>query len=172
MASGGADERLVVVGKIAGLYGVKGWVRVRSFTEPASNLIDYQPWHIGQGGKSSARRVEQARTHGAGLVARLEGIADREAARELIGAEISVARSRFPDASGHEYYWADLVGMQVKNTQGVVLGLVDHLISTGGNDVLVVKGERRRMVPFVMSETVRRVDLADRVIEVDWDADF
>lgn len=172
MTNGPEDERLVVVGSIAGVYGVKGWIRIRSYTEPARNIVDYQPWHIDGLGGSKPCRVEEARPHGAGLVARLAGITDRESARALIGAEISVPRSRFPGAGGREYYWADLEGMEVRNSQGVVLGVVDHLLSTGANDVLVVAGERRHLVPFVMPGTVRRVDGEARVIEVDWDADF
>jgi 16S rRNA processing protein RimM len=172
MVSGSDGERLIVVGEIAGLYGVKGWVRVRSFTDPVGNIMNYQPWHIDHGGVTGPRRVEQVRQHGAGVVARLAGLEDRESARALIGAEILVLRSQFPAAVQQEYYWADLVGMQVKNAQGLELGVVVQVMSTGANDVLVLKGERRRLVPFIVPDTVRRVDLRDRVIEVNWDADF
>jgi 16S rRNA processing protein RimM len=172
MASYAEDDRLVVVGTVAGLYGVKGWVRIRSFTDPPGNIVDYQPWVFDDHGQRKHRRVEQARTHGSGLVARLEGISDREIARELIGADIRVSRDQFPEANRQEFYWSDLIGMQVRNAQGVMFGTVDHLLSTGANDVLVIVGERKRLVPFLMPGTVRSVDLASRVIEVDWDADF
>lgn len=166
------DKRLVVVGRIAGLYGVKGWVRVASFTNPGVNMLRYQPWLLETREGLEPYRLAGGRQHGRGLVVQFEGLADRELARRLIGATVSVEREQFPAAEPSEYYWADLLGMQVINEQGEQFGVVDDLLSTGANDVMVVVGPRRRLVPFVMHDVVRSVDVANRLIRVNWDATF
>jgi len=169
---GDTRDPMLVMGRIAGPFGIRGWVRITAFTEAPDGLLDYAPWYLGRDGDWREVEVLQARTHGKGLVAELADCADRDAAMALTGAEIGVCRSQLPAAGENEYYWNDLIGLQVITRQGRVLGTVDHLFETGANDVLVVKGEREVLVPFVIGQVVEAIDLEQRVIRVDWDPDY
>jgi len=160
----------VVLGKIVGVYGVKGWVRVFSETAPREGILGYSPWLIGSG--DSPCRVAEGKVHRKGLIVRLDGCEDRDEAAVLVGQEISVPRDRLPPPHSDEFYWVDLEGLAVFTVSGVDLGRVDHLFPTGANDVLVVKGDRERLIPFVWDEVVKDVDFTARRIEVDWDPDF
>ncbi|MCC7258841.1 MAG: ribosome maturation factor RimM [Gammaproteobacteria bacterium] len=164
-------ERAEIVGRITGVFGVRGWVRVFSYTDPPANILRYGPWQVGDGAGTLCR-VSTGALHGRGVVAHLAGVDDRETARALIGSVIRVPRERFGRAGGNEYFWSDLVGLEVVNQAGVGLGRVTELFETGANDVLVVQGDRRRLLPFVTGTVIRAVDLDAGCIEVDWDADF
>ncbi len=164
-------ERTVVVGRVSGVFGVKGWLRIFSFTDPPEGILRYSPWLLGDGTAKSLRVVEGA-GHGRGVIAHLDGIEDRDVARALVGATIRVPREQFSRPRPGEYYWADLLGLQVVNEQGIVLGRVHEMLATGANDVLVVQGDRRRLLPFVPGQVVKEVDLAGSVIRVAWDEDF
>ncbi len=176
MGAGGAvrgdAERLVTLGRITGLYGVRGWVRVASDTEPRENILAYRPWQIGSGESWREARVAEGRVQGKGVVARLEGCSDRDAAAALLGCAVAVHRDQLPPPAPGEYYWADLEGLTVRTTAGVELGRVERVLATGANDVLVVRGERERLVPFVRGEVIRAVDLEGGWLEVDWDPEF
>lgn len=168
-----ADERLIVIGTIVGLYGVRGWVRVMSHTQPVDNLLRYGQWQLGRKGTWRPAELEEGKIHGKGLVIKLREYSDRELARQLIGTEIAVPRSELGAAAEGEYYWADLVGLRVETVSGQSLGVVDYLIETGANDVLVARAEdRERLIPFVIDQVVKQVDLAAGLIQVDWDPDF
>ena len=162
-------HRTVVLGRIAGTYGVRGWVRVRSETRPPENILDYGRWLLGCGGRWTERALCEGRSHGRGLVALLEGVADRDAALALVGAEIAVPYEELPPAEPGEYYWTDLQGLRVETVDGVVLGRVEKLLETGAHDVLVIRGERERLIPFAPGQTVESVDLDRGLIRVDWD---
>lgn len=162
----------VILGRINGLFGVRGWVKVFSHTEPRENIIDYRDWYLDRHGDWKPFRVEQGRRHGKGVIAKLAGIDDRDQAAALIGSDIAVGRDQLPPLPSGEYYWADLEGLQVVTLEGVALGKVSHLFATGANDVMVVQGERERMLPFVLPDVIKQVDLEQGVIEVDWDPDF
>jgi 16S rRNA processing protein RimM len=164
-------DRLLAMGRIVGIFGVAGWVKVESFTEPRENLGRYRPWHVVRGDDDREVARPRLRAHGKGLVAKLDGIDDRDAAAALVGAEIRVSRDRLPKPKAGEYYWADLEGLAVRTVDGVDLGSVSHLIATGANDVLVVHGDRERLVPYI-PDVVRRVDPGAGLIEVDWDPEF
>lgn len=164
-------DRLLAMGRIVGVFGVEGWVKVESFTEPRENLGRYRPWHVVKGAVDHEAATPRLRAHGKGLVAKLDGIDDRDAAAALIGAEIRIARACLPRPKPGEYYWADLEGLAVRTVDGVELGSVSHLIATGANDVLVVRGDRERLVPYI-ADVVRRVDPGAGLIEVDWDPEF
>ncbi|MFW2405506.1 MAG: ribosome maturation factor RimM [Gammaproteobacteria bacterium] len=166
------DKQQVVVGRISGLYGIKGWVKVFSFTEPRENILSYSPWQLSHGDEQMECAVADGRVHGKGLVAKIDGVDDRDIAARYVGAEIRVDRDRFDRESELEFYWVDLEGMQVETEDGQSLGEVGHLFATGANDVMVVEGERRRLIPFVLDEVVKRVDRESRTIRVDWDPDF
>lgn len=181
---GKAARTFITVGRVGPPYGVRGWVKVHSFTEHSTNLLEYDPWYFwvpkspsGSQGHAvtedwTEAPVIEAREHGKGLVARFEGCADRDAAARLAGRDIGICRDQLPPAEEGEYYWIDLQGLQVLTLGGESLGVVDHLLATGANDVLVVKGERERLIPFVPGPIVRAVDLEGGTIRVDWDSDY
>ncbi len=160
----------VVLGRIVGVYGVLGWVKVFSETEPREAILGYSPWLVGPG--QEPRRVIEGRRHGKGVVAHLAGCDDRDQAAALVDREIAVERDQLPPPAPDEWYWTDLEGLEVWGPDGVRLGVVDHLFSTGVNDVLVVSGERERLIPFTWGEVIQSVNLARGRIEVDWDPDF
>jgi len=162
----------VRLGHIAGVYGVRGWVKIHSFTEPRDNIVDFAEWTLAQGGRRWQVEVQDGRPHGKGVVAKLAGVDDRDQAQALVGAEISVDRERLPECGPREYYWADLEGLSVESSDGTVLGRVDHLIATGAHDVLVLDGGGERLIPFVLDEIVTEVDLEQGRIVVKWDASY
>lgn len=164
--------KLVVLGRISGLFGVQGWVRIFSETQPRENIVTYRPWYVGRPGHMRPMTVAEGRRHGKGVVARLEGITDRDAASALVGAQIAIRRDQLPTLAEDEYYWSDLEGLRVTTVDGVELGVVDHLMETGANDVLVVKGDRERLIPFLRGDVVVDVDLQGGVLRVDWDPEF
>lgn len=159
------------MGRIVAPFGVRGWVKVQTFTRHAGNLTDYPLWQLGDGDRWNSVRVESARVQGGGLVAKLEAVEDRDAAMALRNSQIAVSRDSFPPAEPGMYYWADLLGLDVVNTQGEHLGQVLRLMETGANDVMVVEGAREHLLPFV-ADVVREVDLTAGVVRVDWGLDF
>ncbi|MGI9304680.1 MAG: ribosome maturation factor RimM [Gammaproteobacteria bacterium] len=168
----GPASREVTVGRIEGVFGVRGWVKVVSFTEPRTNILDYDPWYVQLGERRSVRRLIDGRQRGKKIVARLEGIDDRDAAAGLLGAQVQVDVAQFADLEEGEYYWAQLIGLRVVNRHGVELGVVEDLMETGANDVLVLGGEQERLIPFVSGRVIESVDIDAGVIYVDWEADF
>lgn len=168
----GAAERTLAVGCVVDAFGVRGWVKVSSFTDPAVNILQYTPWQLETAQGMVEKAVLAGRPHADYVVAKLDGIDDRDGALGLKGATIRVGRHQFPEAVGESYYWADLEGLQVINQEGLELGRVDHLLETGSNDVLVVQGERERLIPFLRGSVVLDVDLERGVLRVDWDAEF
>jgi len=166
------QQDTIQAGRITGLYGVRGWVKVYSYTQPRDNIIQYSPWLVKLNGKWCKFEIVEGRAHGKGVVVRLDGYQDRSQATELIGSDIEIRREQLPELSGEEYYWSDLEGMKVRTNSGQELGIVDHLLETGANDVLVVKGDRERLIPYLRDDVVVDVDKAGNTITVDWDPDF
>lgn len=165
-------DRLIIIGRIAGVHGVKGWMKIRSHTAPRENILTYPLWRVRQAGQWREMALVEGRPQGKGVVASLEGIDDREQARAFMGSDIAVPRNELPPLPEDEYYWADLEGLRVITVDGVDLGRVDHLIETGANDVMIVRGDRERLIPMVVGQYVTRVDLNAGLMEVDWDPDF
>jgi 16S rRNA processing protein RimM len=160
-------------GQISGVFGVKGWVKVFSFTHPRENILQYSPWLLQKNNQISEIKVIGGQRHGNTVVAELDGIADRDAAAALMGYEVLIRRQQLPKPKPGEYYWADLVGLDVATESGVKLGKVDHLLETGANDVLVViDGETERLIPFLQEQTILKIDLECGEMIVDWDPDF
>lgn len=159
------------MGRIVAPYGIKGWVKVQPFTQRPGGLLDYPEWQLGREGNWQAQVVETAKLHGSTVTAKLQGIDDRDQAAVLRGMQVAVSRGDFPEPGCDEYYWDDLVGLEVVNEAGVVLGRVTEVFETGANDVLVVMGERERLLPFT-APVIRQVDVAGGRIVVDWDADY
>jgi len=168
-----SEDTKVVVGRVSGLFGVKGWVKLFSYTEPRENVVAYRRWYLSQHGVTREVEVREGRRHGKTVIALLNGFDDREQAAEIVGAEISIDRDQLAPCDDGEYYWADLIGLEVVTAGGEALGQVDHLIETGANDVLVVRGGANEyLVPFARPEVIKRVDIAGGTIEVDWSVDF
>lgn len=179
----GNDLSDTVMGKITSVYGVKGWVKVFSYTQPKENLRSYRSWMIERGKERREVSVLECKAHGNGLVARIEGINDREAARGLSDFLIKVSKDQLPDLESGEYYWHQLEGLFVyssadKDADGVLLGRVDHMMETGSNDVMVVKAckdsldKKERLIPYLEDQVVKTVDLSEGTITVDWDPEF
>lgn len=167
------SEKQVLLGRIVGLSGVGGMVKLESWTDPRMQIFSYQPWQLKSAGAVTEVSGSRGRVQGKGMVAEVPGIANREAAAALIGSEIWVARSALPKAAPGQYYWSDLEGLEVVNIEGVAMGKVSHLISTGANDVMVAKqGDRERLIPFIDDDFVKSVDFEAQRITVDWDPDF
>jgi 16S rRNA processing protein RimM len=163
-------HKQVAIGYISAVHGIKGWVKVHSWTRPMEAILEYQPWLLGEDRKPV--KIVDGRKQGKGLAALLPGYDDREQATALVGQQIFVGRDQMPPTEDGEYYWSDLEGLEVHTISGVVLGRVDRMMETGANDVLVVRGDRERLVPFIQGQYVMRVDLEAGLIVVDWDPDF
>ncbi|MDP1644750.1 MAG: ribosome maturation factor RimM [Thiobacillus sp.] len=161
----------VVMGRIAAPFGIKGWVKVQTFSDDPGTLMDFESWRVGRGTEQAHYTVEAVQDHSNTLVAKLAGIDDRDAAYALRGQEISVGRSDLPPPQENEFYWSDLIGLKAVNREGVELGRVDSLLETGAHDVLVIKGKREHLIPFVAA-FVGKVDVAGGQIEVDWGEDY
>ncbi len=159
------------MGRIAAPFGIKGWIKVQPYSEDPGTLMDFVSWRVGRGEQQAHYTVDIVQNHGKALVAKLAGIDDRDAADALRGQEISVAKRDLPPPEENEFYWSDLIGLTVVNREGIELGKVDSLMEGGANDLLVVKGAREHLIPFVAA-FVGKVDLAGGTIEVDWGEDY
>jgi 16S rRNA processing protein RimM len=171
-AMSAAESRRIIIGKITGHFGVKGWVKLQSWTEPREKIVDYHPWLLQEGGGWREWEAAEGRVHGKTVIARLQGVNSREQAESLMGANIAVRREQLPPVKPGEYYWADLVGLQVRLTDGRTLGTVKDLLATGANDVVVVEGAREYLIPFIRGQVIKDVDLDAQLMRVDWDPDF
>jgi 16S rRNA processing protein RimM len=157
-----SDAR-VEVGRLGAAHGVRGWLRVQSYTDPPQRLFEWQHWYVG----NREVKVLESRPQGDGWVVSLEGVADRDAASRLTGQMVLVDRELLPPTQGREHYREDLVGFEAKNLEGAVLGQVDHFVDTPGNAVMVIKGAREHWVP-VTSQHLRSIDKGARSLIVDW----
>ena len=166
-----ATPGAVTLGRITGLFGVRGWIKVHSYTRPPETILQYGPWGLKTSQGVRELKLAEGRSHGRGIVARIEGCTDRDQAAALVGADIEVAVGRLPRLKPGEYYWSQLEGLKVINLSGQELGIVDYLFETGANDVLVVAGERERLIPYTPT-VVQGVDLDAGVLRVDWDESF
>lgn len=170
-------EDLIVLGKITSVHGVRGEVKIYSFTDPIDNLLDYNPWTLKRDGEVKQVELVSGRLQGKVLVAKLKGLDDREVARTFAGFDICVPRALLPDLDDGEFYWHQLEGLKVIDLQGQLLGRLDHLLETGSNDVMVVKpcpgslDDRERLLPYT-EQCVQQIDLVAGEMRVDWDADF
>jgi 16S rRNA processing protein RimM len=171
-------EDLVLLGYVSGAFGVQGWLRIRPFSPEAEALLGARTWWLD---KPELRDVDvmQAKAHGDEIVARLVGVADRDAAEALKGASVQVRRSHFPALDDDEFYWVDLIGLDVVNERGEALGVVADMMDNGAHPILRVappaaedgKPRPEMLIPFV-DHFVKAVDQAERRITVDWEADY
>lgn len=166
-----SDPDRIVIGRISGVFGTRGWVKIHSYTRPRDNILAYRRWDIATSSGWQTRVVTDIRRQGNGIIASLEDVTDRDAAVATVNRDIAVARDVLPPNEPGEYYWYDLVGLSVCNREGVDLGCVVQLLDTGANDVLVVAGERKRLIPYVPGVYVDEVNLDGGRISVDWHVD-
>ena len=159
------------MGRVSAPFGVKGWVKVQTFTDKTDSLLGFPQWWLSETGGWRSCTVEEQAVRGSELLVRFAGVADREAAASLKGRDIAIARKQLPVPEEGEFYWADLVGMKVENTAGESLGRVERLFESGANPVMVVVGETERLLPFV-DAVIKRVDLDSGKILVDWELDY
>jgi 16S rRNA processing protein RimM len=179
----------IVLGRITGVYGLKGWVKVFSYTDPMESIVDYSPWYIRpETGSAKSRqsspwtqvKLKAGKRHAKTVIAKLEHCNDCDEAQAYIGSEISIEQDQFEaQKDKNAYYWQDLIGLRVINQQNIELGVVTTLLETGANDVLVVTseeeaeiGNKERLIPWTLQQAIIAVDFEQGVIEVDWDPDF
>jgi 16S rRNA processing protein RimM len=163
---------MVILGRVAGIFGVRGWIKLISDTDPQEAILDYAPWYLEWQGDWRIHRLLAGRLHGKGLIVHIDGCNDRDQAVHLVGCAIAVPRTQLPPLGPDEFYWSDLEGLRVQTPGGVPLGQVSHLFPTGANDVLVVMGERERLIPYIWGSVVQHIDLAAGLLVVDWDPEF
>ena len=167
----------LVVGKIGAPYGVKGWVKITSYTDELAGIFEYSPWLLGS--DETEYQIDQWRTHNKGVVAKLVGVETRDDAEAIKNLEISIKAEQLPQLADDDFYWRDLVGMQVVTVEGYDLGTVKELFETGANDVMLVKanpndafGQKERMLPYLYDQVIKEVDKQAKTIKVDWDPGF
>jgi 16S rRNA processing protein RimM len=177
--SGMNIDEMVILGRISGVHGVKGWVKVFSYTDPMESIVDYSPWYIRPEHKKAQAwqkiKLTSGRRQAKTVIAKLEHCNDRDTAMAYVGYEVAITAEQLAETAENEYYWRDLIGLRVINHNGVDLGVVKSLMETGSNDVLVVysdEQQRERLVPWTPGLAVTNVDTDEGVIEVDWDENF
>ncbi len=165
-------DTILVIGKVVGVFGVKGWVKIESYTAFREAIFSYVPWLIFKNQQWSEVKLITNRTHGKGLIAQLDSVNDRDQALILVGCDLGIYRTQLPETAADEFYWTDLIGLNVVTLEGVVLGKISYLFETGANDVVVVQGERERYLPWLMGSVIKSVSLEKKQVEVDWDPEF
>ena len=163
------DDKKIYLGKITGAHGIKGWLKIQSFSSPPENILNYPQWIINNQGKNDFYTLEQGRKQKNKIVVKLEKINDRNTAESLINSKIQILRSDLPKLSNENYYWSDLVGLSVLNSEDKVIGKIESLIETGANDVMVINTtkDERALVPFVMHEIIKEVNVELNYIKID-----
>ena len=162
------------MGQFGSPHGIKGWLRVRSFTSPPENLLTFDPWwtrELSSGTWRPIRRLAEE-PHGKGFRVQLDACDDRTTAQIYTNLTIAIPRCQLPEIEKGTYYWDDLLGFQVTNTMGACLGKIEHFMETSAHDIVVVYGERRHLIPYVMGRYILNVDVAHKTMTVDWDPDF
>lgn len=169
-------EDAVLVGKINGLFGLQGWMKVYSWMRPPQQIFDFACWWLvpenaSQAATTAQYRLRSSQRHGKGLVVQLQDCESRDQAAQLVNRQIFVAAAEFGPLPKGEYYWHQLIGLEVRNQDQKLLGVVEELLETGANDVLVIAGDRQRLLPYIPTVVIA-VDISQRRILVDWDLEF
>ena len=164
------DDKKIYLGKITGVHGIKGWLKIQSYSSPPENILNYPSWIINNKGEEDFYSIEQGRKQNKKIVVKLENIDDRNTAESLINSKILILRSELPKLSNENYYWSDLVGLSVLNSEEKVIGKIESLIETGANDVMVIitLKDERILIPFVMHEIIKEVNVELSYIKIDW----
>jgi len=166
------DSNIVFMGRFGAVYGVKGWLHIHSFTDPLENILRYSAWLVLHDGSWRPVKVENSNFHGNGIIAKIHGCNDRDLAKQYVNDFIGVERSQLPILETGEYYWTDLIGLSVVTTQGQAIGKIDSMMETGANDVFVVRSsDGEQLIPNT-KEAIASIDLANRLMTVNWDPEF
>lgn len=172
-------ENQIILGKVGAVYGIKGWLKIHSFTDELEAILDYFPWSLKLGNKTQTVEITDWRKHNKGLIVKVDSIDDRDEAQALVGSEILTTENSLPDLPQGEFYWRDLIGMNVVTTKGYDLGVVSDMMETGANDVLVVKAnlndgfsKKERLIPYLLEQVIESVSIENKQICVDWDPGF
>ena len=167
------EQEHIILGRISGLHGLNGWLKIYSYSRPRENIFSYSPWSIKQAkGLWSTLKVSEWKPQSKGLIARFDGVTDRDSAQSFVGLEIFVSREQLPELADDEYYWCDLIGLEVINQANDILGTVVEVQETGANDVLIVKGEVKHLIPLLKNSVIKQVDKERGQMRVDWDGEF
>ena len=164
------DDKKIYLGKITGVHGIKGWLKIQSFSSPPENILNYPSWIINNQGEEDSYSIERGRKHHNKIIVKIEKIDDRTTAESLINSKILILRSDLPKLSNENYYWSDLEGLSVLNSEEKVIGKIESLIETGANDVMVIitLKDERILIPFVMHEIIKEVNVELSYIKIDW----
>lgn len=162
----------IVVGRFGRVHGIKGLITVHSYTEPRENILQYTQWHARINNKWQPLNLVNLEMNDKHILAQLKDFTDRDQAASLTNIEIGVPREQLPELAQGEYYWHQLIGMRVVNQQGEPLGTVVDILATGSNDVLIVEGDKRQLIPYLPGRSIIEVNASLQQIVVDWDADF
>jgi 16S rRNA processing protein RimM len=170
-------KKKVLVGTIGKPYGLKGWVKINSYTEPVSNILDYRPWYLEAPRKSSHPpilpiEIIEQRAQGQQILARLSTCTTPESACLYTNYKIYVEREKFSALVEGQYYWTDLEGLKVYTCENIYLGIISAIYATGANDILVIVDKKRHLVPFLLDQTIKSIDLENKIMIVDWEAEF
>ena len=170
------NEDPILVGRVGGVYGVRGWLKIDSYTRPKENIFTYSPWLVREDSDWQKVEIEEFQQRGSGrLLVKMVGIDTPEQAREYTGRDIAVVQEQFPALTAGEFYWHDLIGLEVINQDQVNLGKISEIFETGANDVLVVKktGDKitKTLIPLVMDVFVKKVDLIAKTMHVEWQSE-
>jgi len=174
-----SKEEQIILGKVGAVYGIKGWLKIHSFTDETEAILDYFPWSLKLGNKTQTVEITDWRKHNKGLIVKVAGIDDRDYAQALVGSEVLTNEAALPELSQDDFYWRDLIGMSVVTNKGYDLGVVVDMMETGANDVLVVKAnlndgfsKKERLIPYLFEQVIESVSLENKQICVDWDPGF
>jgi 16S rRNA processing protein RimM len=165
----------ILVGKIQGVFGIKGWLKVFSYCRPKEQIFDYTHWDLSLPKSTETFELQEGKIHGNGIIAKLKHLDDRTRAETYLGAEIWVNKSALHQLADDEFYWFELEGMNVKTIDGDTLGKVVRLMETGANDVLVVQSDNNQeeiLIPYLREQVIKQVELETKTITVDWQKDY
>jgi 16S rRNA processing protein RimM len=173
------EEKQIILGKVGAVYGIKGWLKIHSFTDETEAILDYFPWSLKLGNNTQTVDITDWRKHNKVLIVKVAGIDDRDDAQALVGSEILTNEAALPELSQDDFYWRDLIGMSVVTNKGYDLGVVTDMMETGANDVLVVKAnlkdgfsKKERLIPYLFEQVIESVSIENKQICVDWDPGF
>ncbi|MBI5448485.1 MAG: ribosome maturation factor RimM [Gammaproteobacteria bacterium] len=176
MRASGPEHRptpLIVVGRVGAVHGIRGAVIVHSYTSPPEQIFNYPSWQTQLGQRWQPLKICSQQAHGTAFIVRFDGYTDRDQAKLLTHAEIWVERSCLPSLPPDEFYWHDLIGLNVITLEGVQLGTVTSLLETGSNDVLIVEQDKKQhLIPYLRDTFIKEIDLNKKHILVDWDPEF
>lgn len=166
------NEKYIVIGRIGSTYGVKGWLKLQSFTESQSDIFDYQPWYFNTKGQWTVFDCDDTKASAERLLIHVKGYDSPELAKQLTGIELATTRSQLPKLPEGEFYWHDLIGLDVYTTEQVLLGSVVNIISNAAHPLLEIKGEKQHLVPLLFDKFILEVDLSKNKVIADWDPEF